>query len=211
MYFATDKEIFTDDLLSLAIDLHEAFGGGVVHVWRGFNASDGLKSLADALRPTDDARHCITAISEYEQDGPTIKPGPGEYFYEVHLWGRYYGKGYERGDLPSILAVDQWLGLRVPGCRVYYGGDSGGVLAKELTLTYRAELWGHFCKCGHEPYRTNWQCYDIMDSRPVCPLCKIEMRRFGGGNTYAAYECRGCGHSIETHDSGKTWSRHKNK
>src|SRR6185312_11706655 len=51
--------------------------------------------------------------------------GDDQTIVAVHLGTRYYGPGYERGDLVTILAVARWLRGVWPTATLYYGGDSG--------------------------------------------------------------------------------------
>ncbi len=156
-------------------------------------------------------RHCCERIPEYQQNGPTIEPEPGEHFLRVYLAQRYYGEGYERGDLPKILSVAAFL-QDVTGGRVWYGGDSSGVLARELDDAYRKELWAHFVAVGgNEPYHGRDFGGEGVP-RPHCSFCGgAPMRFFGTGHSgrRAIAECRGCGAEVETLDKGATWAVYK--
>jgi hypothetical protein len=205
MFFITESKIEPGALLSMSVDLHEAFGS-VMFPFRGY-VDSGPSSLDEILGLGEGAHHCIQKIEEYRQDGPVIAPVNGQCFYEVHLFVRYYGIGYERGPLPKILAVARWIRHRVPDSTILYGGDSSGINAEILTPEFEQELWGHFCEHGHKPYADrHWECNDGLDDRPTCRLCNEQYIRFGGGSPFAAYACHGCGHQIETHDGGKTWT-----
>src|SRR5687768_4454456 len=80
----------------LSVDLAEAFGHGEFWIWEDFENENGTKG-----------RHALEIVPVYTQDGDDIVPEKGEQFIEVHIATRYYGKGYERGDLPLIIAVAQ--------------------------------------------------------------------------------------------------------
>lgn len=82
------------------------------------------------------------------QDGPPIRPKPGETFVEVHLVCRYFGLGYPRGPMPLIAAVAEWLEKNIPGGEVWYGGDSSGALAEPLTKELREELLAYHAEEG---------------------------------------------------------------
>jgi hypothetical protein len=74
-------------------------------------------------------RHGQPASNDPEDigDGP-LSETPGACTVEVNLSGRYFGPGYERGDLLEYCAIAEWLEVHFPGCRVWYGGgDSGGL------------------------------------------------------------------------------------
>lgn len=148
--------------------------------------------------------HALSIVKKWEQDGPTITPEKGEQFIRCHLWTRFYGENYERGDLVLILAVADWLQAHFPKGQVWYGGDSSGVTAEHLDGKYRKRLWGHFCQLGHEPYSR----YFDRDNKHImfCSFCKVQMIRngWGGNDTYMAWYCPGCGDSFESRDGGKT-------
>jgi hypothetical protein len=94
--------------------------------------------------------YSLGIIDEYRQDGPTILPARGETLIEVGMMGRYYGKGYERGDLLAIVGLADWLDRRIPQSEVWYGGDS--VCMELFDAGARQELWEYFCTVGHKPY-----------------------------------------------------------
>ena len=159
--------------------------------------------------------HSLEAISKYEQDGPTIRPKAGEQFIRVRLGTRYYGEGYERGDLPTILMVAEWLEHRIPqekghpSAEVWYGGDSSGICAKRFDAEARLRLFRYFVKNGHEPYRS-YGGDDGTLSRH-CSFCNEPMRRtmWGGGDERGGFSCDGCGLYEVTKDHGRTWAAEK--
>jgi hypothetical protein len=151
----------------------------------------------------------------YYQDGETVYAAPDEWLLNVNLWARYYGVGYERGDLMTICAVAEWIEANIPGAVVYYGGDISGVEAKPFNATARAVLRRHYySKAGREYFKRGHMTRDIP-LPPGCGLCIDKAQPqwsqfgFGANNTYAAFACAGCGKSVETQDGGKTWSTRK--
>lgn len=154
--------------------------------------------------------------SEYHEDSdkPIIAEGD-ECLLHLNLWGRYYGPGYERGDILTYCAIAEWLEVNVPGCEVWYGGDSSGVCAEPFHDLKRRELRNHlYSKEGRDYFRyDNHFMRDDGIPRPAaCSLCpggKYCGSRFGYGRDYAAYSCAGCGDSVETRDGGKTWTERK--
>lgn len=151
--------------------------------------------------------HCLEIVKKISQDGPDIFPEEGEIFIKVRLRGRYYGIGYERGNLPNIIAVACWLENNIPGAEIWYGGDSSGVTHEIFDKKVRDKLFKHFCKEGHEPYYGEDWCNEIKFPLPIskCELCNVPFVRYGIGQSYAAYSCSGCGFHLRTPDSGKTW------
>ncbi len=151
-------------------------------------------------------RHAINRCAVYEQDGPDIVPEEGETFLTLSLYGRYYGEGYERGDLPFLIMLSEWLERNIPGGEVWYGGDSSSVIAKPFGKAEREALFSHFADVGGIPYSLGFS--DAMrggQEQPRCEFCSEPMTRYGFGPNYAAYTCDGCGKKVETHDGGVTW------
>ena len=69
-------------------------------------------------------------------------------WYWVHLFGRYYGKGYENGDVWGYVGIAEWLEFRLPGVEVWYGSDADEYL-KAFSKACREELVKHFFTVGH--------------------------------------------------------------
>lgn len=70
---------------------------------------------------------------------------------KVGLASPYYGKGYERGYWPEIVATLEFLRRRVPYGRVWYGPDSSDD-AWEVTPQLLDEIWGYWAVNGCRPY-----------------------------------------------------------
>lgn len=85
------------------------------------------------------------AAGAYTLDPP---PGAGTVL-EVMLITRYYGPGYERGDVAAICGTAEWLKHRFPGCVVYYGGDD----SNRLTPIDLDALWKHAASRDGRAYR----------------------------------------------------------
>lgn len=149
--------------------------------------------------------------SVYHQDGPEIHARLGEALLEVSLWTRYYGVGYERGDLIAICAVAEWLEYNIPECTVWYGGDSSGVSAQPFGREKREELKKHLYSVHGQNYfmDSKWGMSEKLDL-PIkdCQLCApkyYRLQQFGYGGNYAAYHCAVCGFYCATRDHGQTW------
>lgn len=146
------------------------------------------------------------------QDGPSIQAKENEFFLSVNLWSRYYGVGYERGDLIGLISVAEWIERNIPDSTVFYGGDSSGVCAEPWNKEEREKLLSHFMGEHGRDYYSSFGTLDRSSySPPGCANCVPErsQRRHGWGGEFAAYYCPGCGKSQETHDSGKTWEERK--
>ena len=151
-----------------------------------------------------DGRHNVSILDgDYLQDGDEISPGPDEQFLEVHLGGRYYGPGYERGDIVPILAIAEFLEYRTSGS-VFYGGDSSGIYAQPFDAEARRAMKKHFYEHGHSPYYSGFGMFS-KDWRPgcVCDLCQEPMIDHGGGGNYFFMSCHGCDTRKITTTSGK--------
>lgn len=150
----------------------------------------------------ENGSHALEIVDEYVQDGPTLRPANGEQFIIVNVSSRWYGKGYERGDLPVLISIAEWLELRIQGSQIWYGGDSSGVLAKSFDACGRRELFQHFVKVGHDPYSS---FFGKVGSE-TCAFCAdAPMHGCRGGPGGVGYVCDGCGlHRLVTHDGTKT-------
>lgn len=212
MCFILKEKFSKDQVRQLAMDAYEAFGDNMLMVHRNGKHLEKEETLPleEILKLGRGAHHCITAEKEFTQDGDSIFPTEGEYLYEVRLWCRYYGINYERGPLDTILSLARWIRTRMPAARIFYGGDSSGAVADELTPEFEQELWAHFCEHGGKPYHRGFGGMFRGDGHraPSCALCKVAYVRYGGGRhgQFASFRCDGCGHHIQTQDGGKTWS-----
>lgn len=170
----------------------------------------GAESFWIFKREGEPVRHCLQIVDEYTQDGPTLKPEKGETFIRVYPATRYYGEGYERGNLPLLIAVAEWLERNIPHAKVWYGGDSSGVEATAFDAKARRHLMRHFCDQGHEPYERAFDS-DHGDgiAAPLCKCCWKKMKRYGWGPKYAAFICNGCGENTLTRDGGQTFEQRR--
>jgi hypothetical protein len=214
MFVRVKRAVPDDEVRRLRLQLGSAFGADKFWIF-GRDKAVGeapLDEADDDHAPIGSPRHCIERVTEFRQDGDALMPEPGETFLRVYIASRFYGDGYERGNLPLILAVAAFLREATHG-EVWYGGDSSGVCAELLDDARRRELWAHFVAVQHEPYE-NGMRWDRDDNIPNqhCTFCNAPMRRYGGGSggLYAPFFCCGCGADIETRDGGKTWAPRKN-
>lgn len=184
------------DVRLLSVDLVEAFG------------TDALFVIPDWNEHFGEPRHALEIIDAYRQDGDTIHPREGWQMIEVHLWGRYYGPDYARGQWPLYDNIATWLYMRVPGCEVWYGGDSSGICAEHLTIEKRAELWAFFVANGRKPYTGFRSAYLSNKPQRRCSFCAWSgMVQSGFGQSYQRWYCAGCGLTEVTHDDGASWMR----
>ena len=153
----------------------------------------------------------------WTQDGPEIYAEDGEWFLQAHVWTRYYGIGYERGDILLICAVAEWCEANIPACSVWYGGDSSGVVAEPFGAPQREAIKRHFYgQSGRDYFAPGRFDSWIGPSRPTmpkaCALCIPGHPRFvqyGSGAGYAAVSCQGCGKHFTSTDNGTTWIEKK--
>jgi len=156
--------------------------------------------------------------SVYQQDGDDVPAENGECLLELSLSGRYYGPGYERGDILAYCAIAEWLEANIEGCEVWYGGDSSGVCAEPFPEAKRRELKLHlFGKNGRDYFGhfENSGLFSDGCKRPEpCSLCPRGQYRgirngFGRNGAYGVFHCAGCGKSVMTEDGGATFKSHK--
>jgi len=194
MFVKNPNPLKKDEVLAISYSLCEKFS-----VDKFFVQRPGESSFYK------NGRHALEIIKQYEQDGPTIKPQDGEQFIEVHLWTRFWGDGYERGDILLAINVAEFLETQFPECEVWMGGDSSGINAELFDKVARAKAKKLFFKVGHAPYRENNSVGDFGGR--YCGFCQHQMNQygFGGQGNYAGFICYGCGLKEETRDAGKSW------
>lgn len=148
----------------------------------------------------------------YFQDADPVYAQPGEWLLDVSVWSRFYGKGYERGDLLTICAIAEWIEANMQPCEVWYGGDSSGVELAPFGDPARRELRQHLYSQQGRDYFSSWGTPPAQ-MPPKCGLCLPEETRqqYGSGmnGQYAAVSCAGCGKNFETRDGGTTWAERK--
>ncbi len=147
----------------------------------------------------------------YTQDADTIFAKPGEWFLTVSLWSRYYGIGYERGDLMTLCAVAEWCEVNIPGCSVWYGGDSSGIEAAPWPEKERLKLRKHlYSEQGRDYFRHSGPLGSSTHPSP-CGLCVDggDFQQYGSGGNFIAVHCASCGKSFESRDGAQTWTEAK--
>lgn len=186
MMVGTSQKVSDEELAVLRYDVAEAFR-------HGFFMSSYNEDV-----PLGQTRDWAIERAAPEDFGSECFP-KGKHYLKVNLSGRYYGIGYERGDLPTILAVGAWLETRLPGCQVYYGGDASDDL-EPLDVGLRSRLWEHFCKVGSKPYRQGW---GQPAKTPDC--CGQPMTVNGGGGSLVFAYCAACGRAAQGYANGEGW------
>lgn len=172
---------------------------------------DGHHALS-IIRPIKDAQEAEYCGAEPEyigkviwtQDGPEIVAADDEQFVRVHLWSRYYGPDYARGNWPVIRLTIEWLQMRFPGAEVWYGGDSSGICAEHMTPERVKQFNDFFLESGRKTYQRAFTSLGIDGKPPTCPCCLIETNNCGGGQDAGYFYCDGCGQKfIKERRAGK--------
>lgn len=155
----------------------------------------------------DEDKHALRFCGRDDAEG--LEQTTGQ-LIDVHTLSRYYGPFYERGPLQDFVMIAEWFERRIPGCKVFYGGDSGGVSL--FDKAERDKLLDHWATVGHKPYtgcggdrmaRGGYGTDGIQN--PTCEFCRHPMTRYGYGFGYGMFTCDGCKASLTTRDGGKTW------
>lgn len=188
MLVKTMSPLSAERVRELSVKLVEAFGKDVLFIIK--------PGEFDGWHPN--GRHALEIVEVYEQDGPNVCAKPGQQLIEVHLCGRYYGPGYERGSLPDYAAVAGWLEHHIAGCEVWYGGDSSGICVEPFGEEQRRLAMLHFYEVGHAPYRGYFD--EKPADAPRCDFCRTTMIQNGYGPAWRAWYCAGCGQAIEERD-----------
>lgn len=134
----------------------------------------------------------------WDSDQRLVAPAGGM-LLRVNLTDRYWGPGYERGNLPQLLAIAKWLEVKTGG-DVWYGGDSSGAAGEKLDAEKREALWKHFLEKGN-PYFQREASFNDAPA-PPCPLCRHAASNCGGGRGKDFWICCGCGWRAITSTAG---------
>lgn len=148
----------------------------------------------------------------YFQDADPVYAEPGEWLLKLSLWTRYYGVGYERGDILTLCSIAEWIEANMQPCEVWYGGDSSGVELAPFGDPARRELRQHLYSQQGRNYFQSWGTPPKV-MPPKCGLCVPDecRQQYGSGmnGNYAAVSCAGCGKCFKTEDAGATWTETK--
>ena len=140
----------------------------------------------------------------FDQDTPLVA-ADDEWLLEINLMARYYGEGYERGDILTICAVAEWCEANLPNAEVWYGGDSRDI--EPFPTSRQVALRRHlYSQKGREYFECG---LDSVKAPKPCGLCRTESGEFtqyswGPGNGRRVV-CRGCGKHFQTEDGGVSW------
>ena len=131
-------------------------------------------------------------IAVWSQDGDDIVAEPNEQFVEVHLFSRYYGEGYERGDWKTLSWVMLWCIFNIPDCEVWYGGDSSGICAEHMTSRRMTKMTKFYLTSNGDEYMRHYK------TPHTCEFCGCGVLNLGGSGRGAAkdvkfWSCEGCG------------------
>ena len=174
MFAEIAAERSEDEIRRVAVSLAKCFGAGSFWIER------------------DKDQHALTAVDSADEwyELPTRRPDTR--LVKLHTLARYYGRGYERGDILSIIGWAELIESKWPEARIFYGGDSGGYLG-EFAPEQRAELKRYFFDVGHEPY-----CGHTMPGKPqppVCEFCDLTANEHTWGMGFVRATCSGCAQS----------------
>lgn len=130
--------------------------------------------------------------------------------YELSVGTRYYGPGYERGDILGLCSIAEWLEQNIPGCLILYGSDHSDAW-ETFDEAKRKKLKAHlYSQSGRAYFNYSSASDDGIPRPPPCQSCIPEAGpvRNGWGKDYALFSCHGCGKKFKTTDGGKTWGKH---
>lgn len=138
------------------------------------------------------------------------KNGPRELSLSVSTFGRYYGPGYERGNILNYCAIAEWFEQNIPGCEVFYGGDGS---VQPFPAEERERMRAHlYTTDGRAYYKDKDRFMSPEDKAfprpPACGLCpggNYCGARHGWGPNFGSFHCSGCGKGHVTNDGGATF------
>jgi hypothetical protein len=136
--------------------------------------------------------------------GSEIIAAPDEQFIRVHLWTRYYGPSYARGNWPVIRMTMEWLQLRFPEAEIWYGGDSSGICAEHMTADRIKEFNDFFLESGRKTYQRAFTSLGLDGAPPACPCCLTVTNNCGGGSDCGFFYCDGCGQKFIKEHANRT-------
>lgn len=180
--------------------LGEAFGPECFWVWRT-GEPGGVRHILSRQIPRQEDGEVYGALPESIADTDVLK---------VSLATRYYGEGYERGDLPTIIAVADFIEAALPvRGPVWYGGDCDDH-PKPWPPSARRTAFLHFARVGHQPYVGAFD-RDVY-SAAHCLFCDAPMiSTWRNGRAVLGYRCAGCaleiGSPSRSMDDGKVFTR----
>ena len=149
-----DNWLSHEDTVYLSYCAGASFGHNQFVIYNDPEHPDWQCRAIEIIEPHDDESYRGDLVGKvvYFQDAPYIIADPDEQFIRIRPSTSYYGIGYERGDLPFLVVLAQWLERKIPHGELWYGGDSGGFGAYQFTKEYKKELMDHFVEHGHAPY-----------------------------------------------------------
>jgi hypothetical protein len=145
MLFRSPRLLRDDEIARLNHDLVRTF----YYPLGCFGYQQQLEKVAIAKTARGDFGDRAPDVEEAGEDR-RIPPQhrAGGAWYWVHLGGRYYGVGYEHGDIWGTIGIAEWLEFRIPGVEVWYGSDTHEFL-EPFPGGVREELARHFFAVGH--------------------------------------------------------------
>ena len=148
----------------------------------------------------------LTLASEDDRNYFDLQEKEDEIILKVNLMGRYYGIGYERGDLPTLLSIMNFIEQMIPNSSIYYGGDCSDRLVL-MTKEEKETLWKHFLLHGHEPYVERFSgIFKGFSLIPHCPTCDEDLISNGGGGNETFWFCYGCNRTATSNKETITWN-----
>lgn len=210
-----ENRIKPEDALPLAVEMCKTIGAGNFLITKAtefdFGRPHHALSIIEPLSREDAAEYEspeLVGKVVWFQDGDPVVAEPDEQFVEVHLFTRFYGPEYARGDWTVIRTVAEWIEFKLPTAEVWYGGDSSGICARRFGAAERALVNRFFLGTGHRTYRDVFQGISSRGATPPkCQCCEIGMSDTGGGGVGAAqrtfWYCDGCDGKVVTFGDGR--------
>lgn len=204
-----EHKLSAEKLLALSVQAVKVCGSDTLWVYQ--NVSDDGREVKCHHHALEEIQPYVSEYDDdkeyhgkrvYLQDGDPVYFEDDVQAIEIHFWGRYYHPSYARGHWPSIREVYQFLkrvldSWDIEGARFYYGGDSSGAVAEEVTDEWLQMINDFYYGSAKDSYG---QVFGRGRPTELCPTCNVQMNHHGGGgvHSYKYYACRGCGLKLVT-------------
>ena len=125
---------------------------------------------------------CISTSYDYEESG----------WYNVRLWSKYYGPGYERGNWPTLRGMLIFLDANTVGAE--YGPDTSEFTRPVGEVIIENDA--HWLEVGYPYHWEDWHTGTSIVDAPLDKYGKLMVQKGWGGN-FALFRSAATGEELE--------------